>query len=117
MIEGERPSHSGTEFKEKPLIMSLHHEIASRGIRWNVAHRTGARIEDKRRTRLKRKRRSRSEKTGEEQENDTADPDDLKESLSPMTVVAICAGVLVLLCIIVASVWYVGVIFLLACVV
>lgn len=114
VAESKSPSHSGTsgnESKEKPLTTGLHHDITSDGIRWNVAHGTGTEIEDKRRTRLKRKRKSGSEQTGEEQKSDTADPDDLNESLSPMTVVAICAGVLVLLCIIVASVWYVVVVF------
>ena len=92
----DRPSESGTESKSQPQGMKAHHEIKPPGIRWNIAHVLGSGNKDDRRIRFKKKKKSGSRVADEEQGEDE-DPEEKNESGSPITIAAICTGMLVLL--------------------
>ena len=106
--DNERPSGGGTSSKTQPLKRDKHFKIKSTELRWNVARDFGTQIEDKRKTRVKRRRKSGSEQRTEKHQTDDSrhDPD---ESGSPIIIAAVCAGMLVLLCMLTGLVrlWYV----------
>lgn len=106
--DSEPAPWSGTDSKVHKAKNAGHFRVKSTEFRWNVARDFGPQIEDKRRIRVKRKRKEESERTEKEQRG--TDPQYQNESRSSIIVAAVCAGVLILLCVVtgLARMWYVA---------
>ena len=112
VTEPEAPSHKGTETNNSSVKAAAHHDVTSAGIRGgNLPHDLGRRNDDVSRKHFRKKRRkARSDQTAEDEGSDDPDGDDSStEAVSPIIIGAICAGVLVFLCMVtgLACLWYV----------
>ena len=106
--DNERPRGGGTSSKIQPPKRRKHFKLKSTELRWNFARDFGTQIEDKRRIRVKRKRKSEPEQRPKKHQGDNGRHDP-NESGTPIIVAAVCAGVLVLMCLLTGLVrlWYV----------
>ena len=109
VTEHDRPTRGGTESKTQPLEAGAHYEITSSGIRWNAAHDAKIGVEHKRRKHYKKTRAASRLTDDENEDGDDEDKDDPGQPGSPIILVAVFGGILVLLCIFIglARLWYV----------
>ena len=116
VTEHDRPTRSGTESKTQPLEAGAYYEITSSGIRWNTAHdyKTGA--EHKTKKRYKKRKTAPRLTDDEKEDSDVKDEDDPGQLGSPIILVAVFGGILVILCVFtgLARLWYV--VFIICCI-